>query len=342
MGSEAGGGSGGGGGGGRDRDWECNGCRNRNYAFRSFCNRCKQPRLLVDTKTPSDSKWLPRIGDWICTGCTNNNYASRVNCKKCGQPKEVAAMPAIAMPGASVHTHPNYFARVQRGVEQMLGVGSLQQSLSSGWPLGGTDEYGIHSTDPYSLQPTWSLGGNGMPMVPFSSQPDNMNPVPNGWRAGDWLCPCGYHNYSSRAQCKKCNAPTPTETPSSLMNAAVTAVGTKRVASEEFAHNWDSKRLNAGRAYGMQQSSSALEPFQVSGYPTISSGTSAMASNLQVNFQMLPVSAAPLLLGKGAKQWRNGDWMCSNCNNHNYASRAQCNRCKTERDDAIAEAVSVA
>ncbi|MCI42623.1 zinc finger (Ran-binding) family protein [Trifolium medium] len=53
---------------GREGDWECSSCNNRNYAFRSFCNRCKQPRLLVDTKTPADSKWLPRIGDWICTG----------------------------------------------------------------------------------------------------------------------------------------------------------------------------------------------------------------------------------------------------------------------------------
>ncbi|ERM98852.1 hypothetical protein AMTR_s00610p00009670 [Amborella trichopoda] len=52
---------------GREGDWECGGCQNRNYAFRSFCNRCKQPRLLVDTKTPADSKWLPRIGDWICS-----------------------------------------------------------------------------------------------------------------------------------------------------------------------------------------------------------------------------------------------------------------------------------
>ncbi|KAL2906763.1 RNA-binding protein cabeza [Bienertia sinuspersici] len=53
---------------GKEGDWECNGCKNRNYAFRSFCNRCKNPRLLVDTKTPPNSKWLPRIGDWICTG----------------------------------------------------------------------------------------------------------------------------------------------------------------------------------------------------------------------------------------------------------------------------------
>ncbi|KAJ6989828.1 hypothetical protein NC653_018357 [Populus alba x Populus x berolinensis] len=33
-----------------------------------------------------------------------------------------------------------------------------------------------------------------------------------------------------------------------------------------------------------------------------------------------------------AKPWRNGDWMCTNCNNHNYASRSWCNRCKTQRD----------
>ncbi|XP_028051326.1 uncharacterized protein LOC114255975 [Camellia sinensis] len=56
------------GGEGREGDWECGGCRNRNYAFRSFCNRCKQSHLLVDTRTPTDSKWLPRISDWICTG----------------------------------------------------------------------------------------------------------------------------------------------------------------------------------------------------------------------------------------------------------------------------------
>ncbi|GJN38345.1 hypothetical protein PR202_gb27378 [Eleusine coracana subsp. coracana] len=62
------GGGGGGRGGGREGDWDCGSCGNRNYAFRSLCNRCKQPRLLVDPHTPRDSKWLPRDGDWICTG----------------------------------------------------------------------------------------------------------------------------------------------------------------------------------------------------------------------------------------------------------------------------------
>jgi len=73
AGSSAGGSGsgGGGGGGGREGDWDCGGCGNRNYAFRSLCNRCKQPRLLVDPNTPRDSKWLPRAGDWICTGNTS-------------------------------------------------------------------------------------------------------------------------------------------------------------------------------------------------------------------------------------------------------------------------------
>nr|GME08661.1 ranBP2-type zinc finger protein At1g67325 [Ipomoea batatas] len=192
MGGGGGGGGGsGGGGGGREGDWECSGCGNRNYAFRSFCNRCKQPRLLVDNKTPPDSKWLPRIGDWICTGCTNNNYASREKCKKCGQPKEVAAMPAISIPGATLPTHSNYFSGVQ---------GALQQNTHIG----------------------------------FIDQANQLLAVPKGWRHGDWICKCGFHNYSSRAQCKRCNAV-----------SMPPALGTKRLASEEL-HDLENKRLNAG------------------------------------------------------------------------------------------------
>ncbi|KAL3829407.1 hypothetical protein ACJIZ3_018209 [Penstemon smallii] len=363
----------GGGGGGKEGDWECSSCRNRNYAFRSFCNRCKQPRLLVDTKTPADSKWLPRIGDWICTdrpdnttltlgeirffirikssvikelgissvelfnvfcvcvfvldgglacvfftcilylaafwvgcvcngsiGCTNNNYASREKCKKCGQPKEVAAMPAVAVPGASVSTHPTYFSRAQ-GVEQMVNVRSLQQSLSlsSNYPLGGVDKYG---SQPYGLHPTssWHFRGNNVSGFPFGSQTNQLPPVSNGneWRSGDWMCTCGFHNYSSRVQCKKCDAPAPIVTPSSLASTAVTALGTKRMASEEI-HNWDNKRLNAGQAYGLQQS---YPGYLNSLYPPVPNGSSGVARNLQVNLQMMHAPATPTVLGKGSNQ----------------------------------------
>lgn len=252
-------------------------------------------------------------------------------------------MPAVAVPGASVPTHPPYFARARGGIEQMVNVGSLHPSmpLSSGWPVGGMGHYGNHSTDPYGLHSVsnWPLGVSGIPGVLYASQTNQLPPVPNGngWRNGDWMCTCGFHNYSSRVQCKKCNASAPISAPSSLASSVVTALGTKRLASEEFLHNLDNKRLNAG-----QQLRPGFESFQNPGlYPAIPSGNTSVPSNWQVDLQVSRVPATPALLGKGAKQWRDGDWMCSNCNNHNYASREQCNRCKSQRD-VPAQPVSVA
>ncbi|GMH06537.1 hypothetical protein Nepgr_008377 [Nepenthes gracilis] len=260
--------------------------------------RCKQPRLIVDTKTPPDSKWLPRIGDWICTGCTNNNYASREKCKKCGQPKEVAAMPAMAIPGT--------FVRVQ-------GQGGLQQSMNVG-----------------VVAPIWPLGGsNASSINPFSA-------LPKGWRNGDWLCNCGFHNYSSRTECKKCNATPP-------------ALGIKRLASDDLVHDWDKKRLNAGPATnqylqsypGFEQLSGSISNPQAGIYAPYPSEGSAMAPNVQLYMRLPQLATVPTLIGKGAKQWRDGDWMCTNCNNHNYASRSECYRCKTQRI-AIPQAIGVA
>lgn len=135
-------------------------------------------------------------------GCTNNNYASREKCKKCGQPKEVAAMPAIAMPGASLPTYSNYFARSQGGLEQnmnlglgLIGSGALKQSLplNSSWSFGEADNYGIQAS-------VWSLGANSNPGHPFANPITQYPSVPKGWRSGDWICHCGFHNYSSRSQ----------------------------------------------------------------------------------------------------------------------------------------------
>jgi len=116
----------------------------------------------------------------------------------------------------------------------------------------------------------------------------------------------------------------------------VSALGTKRLASEELANDWDNKRLNPGN----------------DNYPLSTAGTNnlflgieqgAGSSNGQAAFSKfdngssmaLPSGQAMSgLMGKGAK-WRDGDWMCSNCNNHNYASRAFCNRCKTQKESAV-------
>ncbi|XP_019182995.1 PREDICTED: uncharacterized protein LOC109177943 isoform X2 [Ipomoea nil] len=263
-------------------------------------------------------------------------------------------MPAISIPGATLPTHSNYFSGVQGALQQnthigFIGNGAIQQSLplTSHWSLGAGDKFGSQPADHYGVHPAsrWPLVGNNISGVPYADQANQLLAVPKGWRHGDWICKCGFHNYSSRAQCKRCNASMPPASSSSFGSPAVTALGTKRLASEEL-HDLENKRLNAGHTFGLQPSYPGLQSIgssggsQVSGmYSTFGSGNPMVLPNLQANLQILP--AAPTLLGKGAKQWRDGDWMCTNCNNHNYASRSHCNRCKTQRD-TITQPVSVA
>ncbi|KAK9165208.1 hypothetical protein Scep_000399 [Stephania cephalantha] len=295
-----------------------------------WCAYISLPCLLVAALLVG-CVWLQSIG------CSNNNYASRTKCKKCGQPKEVAAMPAIAMPGASLPTYAHYFARAHgaAGLKMNLGMAAnstLQQSLLNfNWSLGGPDKYGLQSAS------GWGLGGsNGLGFSNLNNA--NQAAVPKGWRSGDWICNCGYHNYSSRLQCKKCNASMPPTTPSIPSSAAH---GTKRLASEEIVSDWDNKRLNAGIA---NMNSFFPEFAQIGGshndplpgaYASYSNGSSALTPNSQVHLRLPQFSPAPTLIGKGAKQWRDGDWMCKSCNNHNYASRSHCNRCKAQKDAPI-------
>lgn len=269
---------------------------------------------------------FPLAPVFVCNGtigCTNNNYASREKCKKCGQPKEVAAMPAIAMTGASFPTYPHYFSRAPGGPEQKMNFGLIGNgvppqllNLNSNWPVTGAEKFGIH---PVSL---WLPGGNYSSGQPYESSTSQNTSNSKGWRNGDWICNCGFHNYSSRSQCKKCNAFPP-------------ALGTKRLASEELVYDLDNKRLNVGPTNDQQQTYSCLE--QVVGtsaepkpglFPAY---TASINSSSAMPPLFPPQVSSAALLGKGAKQWRSGDWMCTNCNNHNYASRLQCNRCKTHR-----------
>eukprot|EP00929_Paragymnodinium_shiwhaense_P052222 TRINITY_DN26164_c0_g1_i1.p1 TRINITY_DN26164_c0_g1~~TRINITY_DN26164_c0_g1_i1.p1 ORF type:complete len:300 (+),score=43.84 TRINITY_DN26164_c0_g1_i1:83-901(+) len=81
-------------------EWTCIACRNRNWASRTECNKCKMPKNKADS---AKQKAAPE-GSWICTGCQNINWPTRSTCNnnKCGLPREQAdgGAPTVAAPQA--------------------------------------------------------------------------------------------------------------------------------------------------------------------------------------------------------------------------------------------------
>ncbi|XP_035818780.1 uncharacterized protein [Zea mays] len=115
-----------------------------------------------------------------------------------------------------------------------------------------------------------------------------------------------------------------------------TALGTKRLASEDLANDWDNKRLNPGNDNYPLSTGAANNLFLgIEQGAGSSNGQSAFPKFDNGSSVALPSGQGMSgLMGKGAK-WRDGDWLCNNCNNHNYASRAFCNRCKTQKESAV-------
>ena len=106
-------------------------------------------------------------------------------------------MPALSM-GGMLPAYADYMARVQHianaGYKMNFGMpgnSALQQQLlaNANWPYGMAGRYG--------MQPSaWQFGGNTT---------NQFQGAPKDWRNGDWLCSCGFHNYSSRTQVITCS-----------------------------------------------------------------------------------------------------------------------------------------
>lgn len=207
---------------------------------------------------------------------------------------------------------------------------------------------GMHAGLLHHMQPTW----------PFSGATLANSLASNSWRPGDWLCVCGFHNYSSRSTCKKCSAPmpvggaapaAPTLPPGVSLSAstlpllqaasAPPGVGMKRSAPDELGNDY--KRIHS--EYVPHFTS---QPPNLGALPGLL-GLSEVGNLPPPNWQSQPpphtpgFSLVPAIVGKGAKQWRSGDWMCAGCNNHNFASRDTCNRCGGKKE-SMSQVLSVA
>lgn len=119
-------------------------------------------------------------------------------------------------------------------------------------------------------------------------------------RSGDWFCTiCGAHNYASKSQCFRCvRAPQP-------QAAAFAAQAGHAVAA-------------AMPPTGLVLAGGSGKPGRPQAAPSQQDALRAAQVSAARRLASVPSPAAPV---------RSGDWFCSICNAHNFASKPRCFRC---------------
>lgn len=141
-----------------------------------------------------------------------------------------------------------------------------------------------------------SGGGGGSPM-----------------REGDWTCPdCNNHNFASRVVCNKCSRPKDgIQTNQELRPGdwMCRECGNHNFASRDACNKCRAPRPGKRMpAPPMMAHAPLMAAYGGNGYGA-----------------MPPQRGPPVKFPPNAKE---GDWMCSSCGNHNFASRMECNKCR--------------
>jgi len=160
------------------------------------------------------------------------------------------------------------------------------------------------------------------------------------FREGDWSCPsCGNHNFASRGACNKCQAP-----------KAGGGYGAAPGAAKGFGQAMGGKgaaRFNPYTAATPQRTPNLPATARPGDWVCPMCQNHNYANRSACNRCQTPKmgmggmgGSFGMMGGMGfgmQPNLRQGDWVCKVCNNHNYASRENCNKCHISKDTFISK-----
>lgn len=233
-------------------------------------------------------------GDWICPSCTNHNFASRTVCNRCGGPKPPPE--GKGQPGDWVCPFCGNHNYRSRQACNRCGAPKPGAVKGGGCAGGGGNPY-VMPMGPMGGKGGW--GGSCLGMTGFQPQPPTGGGGGSQFRQGDWVCTsCGNHNYASREMCNKCGAPKP----------------------QVPIHGGFGKGVGAHFGPGCGGGFGGCGPTKGGGF----------APRPGPYSPPMP----PMMQGKPGSALRPGDWICTSCGNHNYASREVCNKCGADKPES--------
>ncbi|XP_016481533.1 uncharacterized protein LOC107802530 isoform X1 [Nicotiana tabacum] len=131
--------------------------------------------------------------------------------------------------------------------------------------------------------------------------------------SGDWMCAaCQHINFKKRDACQRCSCP------KYATSADVAMYGLNK--TEVLAGDWYCSAMNCGSHNYASRTNCYRCGALKSDYYGIGAG---MMASTGYGYDASSVPG-----------WKSGDWICSRlgCGVHNYASRAECYKCKTPKD----------
>eukprot|EP00930_Biecheleria_cincta_P084028 TRINITY_DN73526_c0_g1_i1.p1 TRINITY_DN73526_c0_g1~~TRINITY_DN73526_c0_g1_i1.p1 ORF type:complete len:341 (+),score=42.21 TRINITY_DN73526_c0_g1_i1:49-1023(+) len=286
----------------KEGDWICGDCDNHNFASRQVCNRCQAPKEAPRPPpsrrefggSPGGGRGAPEMkdGDWICSECSNHNFASREVCNRCHAPKRPPPGPSG---GQMMQGDWICSTCGNHNFAKREACNKCGDPKPRGLPPKGSGKGGYGK----AAEPMRSFSA---PPPQYAAPPARRGPPPmddrRDFREGDWTCPeCGNHNFASRESCNRCGE----------HKAPPARYGAPARPTSARPSPYDRPPQHAARPSPYDRSSPRGPPLLAARAPMPSQG-------------------------KGGKAMRDGDWICSGCSNHNFASRENCNRCNMPKN----------
>eukprot|EP00416_Gambierdiscus_australes_P024821 CAMPEP_0171071298 /NCGR_PEP_ID=MMETSP0766_2-20121228/10247_1 /TAXON_ID=439317 /ORGANISM="Gambierdiscus australes, Strain CAWD 149" /LENGTH=363 /DNA_ID=CAMNT_0011527833 /DNA_START=122 /DNA_END=1209 /DNA_ORIENTATION=+ len=286
----------------KDGDWHCAACGDHQFARNSQCRRCGAPKPVVST-----NQQVAKPGDWICPNpaCQDLQFERNPACRRCGTPKPVKSDTVVGerWNGEVVNLNARVGFGASKGGGVLPGAGCFDGALPQGIAADPVNAQGSH------LEPEAQPAADDQGMLGGDS---GLNFV-DGELSGRASAGIG------------AGAPVPTARPANNQSMKEGDWLCTACGDHQFARNTVCRSCGAARPDEMGMSGRDLPGVRsATNTQRASSGGTVESSNSNGSVLESPRPG-------NNQEYKEGDWYCGKCGDHQFARNDTCRNCGAPR-----------
>eukprot|EP00931_Biecheleriopsis_adriatica_P107248 TRINITY_DN8159_c0_g1_i1.p1 TRINITY_DN8159_c0_g1~~TRINITY_DN8159_c0_g1_i1.p1 ORF type:complete len:543 (+),score=50.03 TRINITY_DN8159_c0_g1_i1:80-1708(+) len=323
----------------KEGDWECPNCGDHNFARNTSCRKCGTPKdgaprasAFHSRGEPPRERGLgppPRVtfkeGDWECSNCGDHNFARNTSCRKCGTPREGESR-------ASAFHSRGEPARREPPRERGLGPPPRMTFKEGDWECSncGDHNFARNTSCRKCGTPRDDEGALPPPSYSRAESPRGRGPPPRqDFKEGDWECAeCGDHQFARNTTCRKCGAPRPREDYRPAPVSRGPPLSAREPPPSRGAQDFKPGDWNCAECgdHNFAKNEScrrcgAPKPFEDA---VVEEYRPPPRSYVREERRPEPVM-------ERERNFKEGDWECTACGDHQFARNSSCRKCGAPR-----------